>query len=67
MLDGGRHAPRGPAQAGPRKADQAGFRLALRDDGRSFALADADAAGHAHGNESGDDRKQNLLHWNPLC
>ena len=62
-----RHAPRGPTPAGPRGVDQAGFRLALRDDGRSFALADADAAGDTHGNESGDECKQNLLHWNPLC
>src|SRR6516162_7538875 len=43
------------------------LRLALRDDRRSFALADADAAGNAHGNESSNECEQKLFHWNPLC
>ena|SRR5271166_3609500 len=47
--------------------NQAGFRLALGDDRRSLALADANAAGDAHGDESGDECEQNFLHWNPLC
>ena len=57
MLDCNVMPREGRRKPAPARLDQAGFRLALRNDGRSFALADADAAGDTHGNESGDDCK----------
>ena len=44
-----------------------GLRSTLRHDGRSFAFANSDTAGHAYRHESGYQRKQKLFHCSPLC